>query len=172
MNSWTTLITLKLMHVIGKTTSPHRNYADGVSTYPLFDLGMLFATNICCWLVIAIAVKNSTIRVLMCILIIAAVIVLVLILRYRMVIFDDYVSIRSGLKSEKCRGKVYYNELTYKLIMRGRYVLLSNCDHTVKMLMPVGNRYANKILLKIRNENGKNNITESMSLDDSIKHSL
>lgn len=171
MNSWTTLITLKLMYIIGKTTSPHRNYTDGIRTYPLFDLGMLLATNICFWLVIAIAIKNSTIRAILCILIIAAVIGLVLILRYRIVIFDDYISIGSGLKSENRRGKVYYNELTYKLILRGRYVLLSNCDHTVKMLMPAGNRYANKILFKIRNENRKNNITVHMSQYDEIEHS-
>ncbi len=171
MNSWTTLITLKLMHIIGKTTSPHRNYADGVSTYPLFDLGMLLATNVCFWLVIAIAVNNSAIRAIMCILIIAAAIALVLTLRYRIVIFNDYISIRSGLKSEKRRGKVYYNELTYKLILRGRYVLLSNCDHTINMLMPAGSRYADKIMLKIRNENRKNTITDHISQYDEIEHS-
>ena len=155
MNSWTTLITLRLMNIVGKTTSSYRNNADGVSTYPLFDLGMLLAINICFWLVIAIVVNNSTIRVIMCLLIIEAVIALVLILKYQIVIFNNYILIRSGLKSEKRRGKVYYNELTYKLILHGRYVLLSNRDHTVNMLMPVGNRYANKILFKIRNENRK-----------------
>ena len=74
MNSWITLITLKLLHIIGKTTSPHCNNADSVSTYPLFDLGMLLAINICFWLVIAIAIKNITIRALMCILIILSLI--------------------------------------------------------------------------------------------------
>lgn len=156
VNSRTTLITSKLIRNIGETTSSHRNYADGVRTYPLFELGMLLATNICFWLVIAIAVNNSIIRALMCILIIVAVIALVYILRHRIVIYNDSISIRSGLRSEKRRGHVYFNELTYKMVLHGRYVLLSKCDRTVNILIPAGNRYANKILLRIRNENRKN----------------
>lgn len=156
MNSWTTLITSKPIRVLGETTSSHRNYADGDRTYPLFELGMLLATNICFWLVIAIAVNNSTIRAITCILIIVAIVALAFILRYRIVIFNDSISIRSGLRSEKRRGHVYFNELTYKMVLHGRYVLLSKCDRTVNILIPAGNRYANKILLRIRNEVRKN----------------